>query len=269
MELEPQAERQMTTNDTGGRTVKSVETTFEIVEHLAGTGSARLCDVAADLDLADSTVHKHLATLARDGYVVKDGDEYRLGMRFLDVGGRARSQHSIYRVAKRTVDDLADETGERAQFIMEEDGRGYYLHVTSGEQAVRTDARPGKRIYLHSNASGKAILAHMSRDRVVEIVDRWGLVPSTDNTIVDEDELYDELDEVRERGYALNDMEYIEGLRGIAAPVTHPDGHVLGSLSVGGPYNRMPDERLETELANKVLGAANEIELRLKFDGVE
>lgn len=259
----------MTNPDAAGRTVKSVETTLAIVDYLGEVDGARLRDVAAELDLADSTVHKHLATLKQHEYVVKDGDEYALGMRFLDVGGLVRSQHSIYRIAKRKVDELAETTGERVQFIVEENGRGYFLYVAVGEQAVRTDSRVGKRIYLHANSSGKAILAHLPRERVRAIIDRWGLVRKTENTIVSEDDLFAELEAVRERGYAVNEEEHVEGLRGIAAPVQHPDGRVVGSLSLGGPSNRIPDERLETDLANKVLGAANEIELRLKFDDVE
>ncbi|MFB6108575.1 MAG: IclR family transcriptional regulator [Haloplanus sp.] len=259
----------MTHSIKGGRIVKSVTTTQTIIEYLAETGSTRLCTIADDLDLADSTVHKHLTTLRRGGYVVKNEGKYQLGLRFLDIGGRAQNQHSIFNIAQPTVDELADETGERAQFVREEDGRGYYLHIASGKQGVRAHSRLGKRLYLHSTASGKAILSQLPEERVDAIIDRWGLVGSTENTVGDREELDERLDAVRERGYAINDEEHVKGLRGIAAPVMRDDGEVLGSLSVGGPSHRISDERLHSELANQILGAANEIELRVRFDETE
>jgi len=103
-------------------------------------------------------------------------------------------------MAEDIVEQLAEQTEERAQFIVEEHGRGVYLHTATGNHAVQVNSRLGRVKSLHNSASGKAILPQLPEERVEEIVDRWGLEASTENTITDYDELLAELELVRDRG---------------------------------------------------------------------
>jgi DNA-binding IclR family transcriptional regulator len=73
------------------------------------------------------------------------------------------------------------------------------------------------------------------------------------------------LEDVRERGYAFNREESIEGLNSVAVAVTHPTGQPLGALCVTGPSHRLKGKLLEKELPDKLLGAANELELNIKY----
>jgi DNA-binding IclR family transcriptional regulator len=130
------------------------------------------------------------------------------------------------------------------------------------EQAIDTGMRIGQQTHLHYSASGKAILANYPRERVDEIVDRWGLPKQTANTITDREALYEELERVGERGVAFNHEEHIDGLTAVAVPVEN-DGVVFGALSVAGPTGRMQDERLEETIPELLLGSANALELEL------
>ncbi|MGQ5515078.1 IclR family transcriptional regulator [Halococcus saccharolyticus] len=245
--------------------VKSVETGFNILDALKELDGAGVSELATYLDIPKSTVHNYLSTLVQEEYVVKDGSTYYVGIRPLEYGAYARSQLEIYGIAKPEVDDLAATTGELANLMIEEHGRGAYLHRARGKKAVQVEAHVGTRVPLHGTGLGKAILAHLSEERVEEIIERHGLVGSTSNTITDRETLDKELAEIRERGVAFDDGERITGLRCVAAPILSNKNRVLGAISVSGPSNRIQDERFTDELPSRVLEAVNVIELNVTY----
>lgn len=253
------------TRQTDDGKIGAVERSLEIVDALQNLDGARVTELADHLDLAPSTVHSHLKTLEANRYLVKEGDEYHIGIEFLNRGGFARERKAAYRMAFDTVEKLADETEERAQFVIEEHGRGVYLHTATGNHAVPVNARLGRLNYLHASSAGKAIFAHMAESRVDEIIDRWGLKSFTDETITNRDELLEELKEIREQGYSFNYEESVSGLRAVGAPVLGPNGQVIGAFSVSGPTNRLKGEWVEKGVPDLLLGAANELELNIEF----
>jgi len=255
----------MGTSTKQDRSVKTTETVFTVIEYLHGNDGARLRDIAEDLDQAKSTLHRHLATLTQREYVVKEGDEYHVGARFIDLGQHARSRRPAYEMAKQVVEEIADETGERAQFIIEEHGWAVYIHRTRGSNAVRTDPGIGKRIPMHLTSAGKAILAHYPRERVEEIIDHRGLDSATPNSITEREALFKELEDIRERGFSFNNQENIEGLRAVGVPILSPEDEVIGALSVAGPTRRLKGDRYEVELPDYLLGIANELELNIAY----
>ncbi|GGN20205.1 IclR family transcriptional regulator [Halarchaeum nitratireducens] len=246
-------------------TVRTTAKTLTLVEELRNRGACGVTELADELDMGKSAVHNHLTTLKEHGYVLQDGDEYRLGLKFLEIGGHTRKSMDFYRIAEPEVKSLADETGELANLLVEERGVGVYLMRSKGEDAVDLDTYAGRRTYLHTTGLGKAILAHLPEARVDEIVERHGLERRTARSIGTRGELDEALDEVRERGYAIDDGERLEGLRCIAAPVTQSTGDVVGAISLSAPASRVSDEELEGRLAERVLSAANVIELNLNY----
>lgn len=247
------------------RTVDAVQTACDVVDALQTLDGSGVTELADHLGLSKATVHSHLATLRQNEYVIKDGEVYRLSLRFLDLAEEVRDRLGIYEIVQDELDDLADETGEIAQFAVEEHGRAVYLHKAMGENAVQTASRVGTREYLHCISLGKAILAHLPRERVEEIVERHGLPEQTENTITDRDALFDELDAIRERGYAFDNEEKIQGLRCVASPVHDVRGAVLGAVSVSGPSSRMEGDRFRNELPDRVTRAANVIEINIEY----
>lgn len=253
--------RQGASNDTVG----SVETMFAIVERLQELDGAGVSELASDLGFAKSTVHRHLATLEGMEYVVKKGDVYYVGLRFLDLGEYTRNRKLAYKMAGEKVSELAVETEERAQFIVEEHGKAVFIHRDTGDRAVLTDPGIGKRIPLHATAAGKAILAHLSDDELSRIIERRGLPKVTEYTITDEEALHEELENCRARGYSYNKQENLIGLHAVGVPVKDASGGVLGSLSISGPSHRLKGEWFERELPNLLLGSANELELNINY----
>ncbi len=246
------------------RTVEAVENCLEIIEVLQEQSTAGVTEIASELGRSKGTVHSHLSTLLQNEYVVQEGDTYQLSLKFLDLAESVEDEIAEYEIVKEELADLAEKTGELAQFATEEHGRAVYLHKVRGENAVQTASTPGKRENLHCISLGKAMLAHMSEERVDEIIDQHGLPESTENTITSREALFEELETIRERGYAYDDEEKILGIRCIAAPVRAND-EIFGAVSISGPSTRMEGEFFHEELPNMVTRSANVIEINTKF----
>jgi DNA-binding IclR family transcriptional regulator len=242
------------------RTVDAVATACAILDELHARGGAGVTELAEALDVSKSTVHAQLTTLRERELVVKDGDAYRLSLKFLDLGRHVENRLSIYDVAVEEVRRLAAETGEVAQLMTEEHGIGVYLHKEVGEDGVQTASYTGNREHLHCTALGKAILSEYDEGRIREIVERRGLPAKTENTITDRDALAAELERVRETGIAYDRGEILEGLRCMATPVTDADGTVLGAISVSGPVSRFDDDRRD-QLEERLRHSANVVEI--------
>lgn len=245
--------------------IQSDATLFALIESIVELGDAGVTELADRHGLAKSTVHKHLATLEKHEYAVKEDGQYRLSLKFLDMGIRQRNRIQVHQAARPKLHQLADETHEMASVIVEEHGYGVFIDRVLGAHTVNTKSRLGSRMYLHSHSGGKAILAHLPEERVEAIIDRHALPALTSETITSEEELYVELDAVRERGYAMNLQESIEGIHALSAPIMDDDGVVIGAVGVAGAAHRLPIEKCEGGIDNSVLAAANEIELDLIY----
>jgi DNA-binding IclR family transcriptional regulator len=248
-----------------GSTIRSIDTSFAIVTALRERSGAGVTELAEATDLSKSSVHKHLRSLMKHDFVVKDGEEYRLGLRYLELGEHVRAQVPGSTEIKHKLRELATETGEGAQFSVEERGQSVVLYREVSRGGVYSRGHVGRRFYMHQTAAGKAILAQRSDQWVREIIDRHGLPKATPHTIDDEAELFDELAAIREDGVAFNSEESTEGLRSVAVPVTGPDGDVVGSFAVAGPTHRLTGERFGTEIPDIVRSVVNEIELNLAY----
>lgn len=246
--------------------INTVRSTFRIVEELRDSGPLGTSELAEVLGFPTSTVHDHLRTLERKGYVVATDGGYRLGTRFLYVGDRHRRQTRLYNSLGEELQTLASETGEHASVTIEEDGLGVILDHVRGGEAIRFNTYPGMRTKLHLSAAGKAILAFLDPDRVDEIIDNRGLPAMTKSTISTRSALYEELEQIREQQYALDGQESIEGMRGVGVPLLDNDSTVLGAISLYGPRTRIDDDRFTNDLPAHLHESANVIEINYNFN---
>jgi len=252
---------QQSSTDTG---VKSTERSFRILEEVRRRDSAGVTELADHFNYSKSTIYEHLSTLVDCGYIKNDSGTYRIGLRFLELGGHARNKEKLYHFGKKDIDELSTETGESAKLVFEESGRGIYLYQALGENAVMTDSHLGTRVYLHTTTVGKAILAHLDDERVAEIVDQHGLPAKTEHTVTDRDELVTCFQSIRDRGVAFDNEERIEGMRCVAAPILQDD-EILGALSVSGPKRRIDESVFREKLPDLVKNTARTIEMNTKY----
>lgn len=249
----------------GTEPVGAIQTGFEVIQALKELDGGGVTELARHLDVPKSTAHSHLSTLEQLGYVQKNGDTYRLGLRFLDLGGYVREEMELYETGRSELRELAEQTGDWANLMTEENGRGVYVAFARGDRAVELDVYPGKRVPLHATALGKSILAYMPESEVRDIIDRHGLASLTDETVTDETALFDRLDLIRERGFAYDRQERLQGLKCVAAPVIVDNDRVIGAISVSGPTTRMKGDRFEGEIPELVTNAARIIGINLTY----
>lgn len=244
--------------------VKSTQRSFDIIEILHELDGARLTDVSAKLDLPDSTVHNHLSTLVERGYVVKQDNTYHVSLRFLELGQYARARRMIYEISRHELLEIAEKTNEVAILMVEEHGFGAVLDVQRGDEAIPLDIVPGKHVHLHASALGKCILAYLPNDRIEAIIDRHHLPAVTEHTITDRDDLFDQLEFIRNHDIAFEDEERVLGTRSVATSIKGSTGGIIGAIGVIGPTTRMPQDRLNESIPAFLSNAANIIELKLE-----
>jgi len=248
--------------------VTSVKVTFDVVETLVERGDAGVTEVAEALDVPKSTAHDHLRTLERVGYVVSDDGRYRPSTKFLHVGEMARNDHELYVSGREAVRALYDATEDKyVLLVTEENGRCAVLSALGWERGTQSPQRPSthpSHLHLHSNAAGKAILAETNPDAVDGLLPDDRLPARTAATTTDRGRLREELETVRDRGYAGDEGELIAGMTGLATAVV-ADGGPQGAVAVYGPSGAFPDDLADSDLPETVREAARTVEANLIF----
>jgi DNA-binding IclR family transcriptional regulator len=245
--------------------IKSIGTTLEILEEVIEADEAGVTEIADRLSRNKGTVHHHLSTLSDHGYLVNTDGTYRPSARFFEIGQQVIRHRPVYEAGSEPLQALADETGELVHLMIEENGRGIYADITGGDNAITLHTSVGDTEYLHCCALGKAILANLGRDRRREIYEQHGLPQETANTITDRGTLEAEFQEIRDRGWALDDEENWRGLRCVAAPILTDTGTVKGAISLSAPKNRLASDDDREEYATAVKNAANLVELSITY----
>lgn len=140
-----------------------------------------------------------------------------------------------------------------------------YLFRKKGENAVKVDAYTGQRVSPHNTALGKAMLAHIPEEESTDIIEYHGMPQTTEQSITNREELFAELQQIREEGVAFDREERLNGLRCVAMPIINKDSEVEGALSISGPTSRMKDERFDEYFPELLQNATNVIELNVTY----
>ncbi|MFC4986284.1 IclR family transcriptional regulator [Saliphagus infecundisoli] len=246
----------------GSTTINAVETSFQIIDVLADHGPLRVTELAEETGVPKGTVHKHLATLRGVGYVVKEEKVYRLSLQYLRVGKRIQKRSKLFRLAKPIVDELAKTTRATTNLMIVEEERGVYLYRNDG-MSVESDPLPavGGRVPLHATAGGKAILSQ-SLELTEKLIEDHGLQQFTEKTIIDKQELRNELRSIRDQGVAFERGEHDPAVQCVGAPIV-VDDEPVGAVSISGNIDRMIGKKLEEDLTGLVVSTVSEIEIAL------
>lgn len=251
--------------ETGTVSIGSLKTAKEIVSYLIDSNGAGVTETANHINKPVSTTFEYFDTLTELGYLVQDNDGYHVSSLFLSTGTKVRENDNLYKVAKSQIDAFAEDMDEHVSLIKEENGYAVTLYSIRNHDSIQAEGRPGKRNYLHLSAAGKAILATLPRERVHEIVERDGFKQMTENTILQESELFEELETIQEQGYAIAREESIVGINEVGIPITVESARSIGSVTVFGPASELTDERLTQEIPEKLEHLKNIVESNLTY----
>ncbi|WP_135304633.1 IclR family transcriptional regulator [Haloarcula amylovorans] len=245
-----------------GQIAQTTVTSFRVVEALEGRDPTGVSELAANLDMAKSTVHKHLSTLRQLGYVTRENRKYRLSLGFLGLGTSVRARMDLYQASYEPIETLAEATEEVASVMVPEHGRGVYLRRVTNEAEPPTDLYEGERVPLTATAGGKAILAYLPEDERNRLVDER-LPEFTENTITDRDALLEELQTVHDDRVARDRGEFDADRHCIAAPITDTNNVAIAAVTVSGPADRMREKSPTYDFSSIIGSTATSIRNRV------
>ena len=245
------------------RTIFRAMTILQALKEDGSSRGSRLTEIAQRCELEKSTTHRLLAALISEGLAEKDPDSerYRLGLRLLELGMAALNRLDLRDEAQLELRKLAERAEETVHLGVARGGHGVCLEKVESPHTFQMRSRVGERMPLHSTGVGKAILAFLPEDEL-EAVLAGGLEQRTPGTIVTPEDLRNELQRIRLRGYSTDMEENELGVRCVGAPVFDHRLQVVGGISISGPIFRFSEQRM-AELAVFATGAANEISRRL------
>jgi DNA-binding IclR family transcriptional regulator len=246
-------------------TLRTLEKGLAILEELAGAGrrGASSAELGRRLGLHRTTIGRFLGTLCRRGYLeqVDGSDHYRLGYKALVLASATIAGLSLREIGAPILEDLSRATRETVHIVVLDQGEVVTIDRLEAEHPITLRTHIGARRPCYCSATGKAMLAHLPEPTVDEILAR-GMPALTCRTITDPLTMKAQLHEVRLRGYAIDDEEFVDGIRCVAAPVFDFSGRVAGALSLSAPTMRVDLERL-TEFALLVTEAARRLSRQL------
>jgi IclR family KDG regulon transcriptional repressor len=249
------------------KTVQSIDRAFQILEVLAtekdGLG---VTDIAHRVDLHKSTVHRLLMSMACRGYIEKnrETDAYRLGLKFVELCSLYLSNVELKTEAQPYLRKLVALSTQPVHLAILAEEEAVYIDKMESFNTIRMYSAIGKRVPLYCTAVGKVLLMEKEDWEIRELFKNRELVPCTANTIIQLEELMDELAEVRRRGWAEDNQEHEEGIRCIAAPVYDYRNKIIAAVSTSGLKTIITPERNE-EIAGYVMEAALNISKRMGY----
>ncbi|WP_299168785.1 IclR family transcriptional regulator [uncultured Arthrobacter sp.] len=222
-----------------GGGVQSVERVFELLELITDAGGeVTLSELSSSTDLPLPTIHRLLRTLVMKGYARQlPNRRYALGPRLIRLGEGANKQ--LGALARPQLKMLVDRLGETSNMAVLDSDMVVYIAQVPSSHSMRMFTEVGRRAHTHDTGVGKAILAQLDNDAVRNIVTRAGMPTPTEKSIASVDQLLAELDNIRERGYSIDEQEQELGVRCFAMAV--PNAPTPTAISVSGPISRVDE----------------------------
>ncbi|HLQ26792.1 MAG TPA: IclR family transcriptional regulator, partial [Acidiferrobacterales bacterium] len=211
--------------------------------------------------LHPSSAHRILGSMVHAGLVDRiEPGMYRLGIKLLELGNLVKSRINVRLEALPYMQQLHEELGEAVNLSMRHGDEVVYVERTSsGKSMMRVIHVIGARVPLHVSAVGKCFLAHDGDKAGMEYAHRTGLPRLTENSISDRKKLREELEGIRNRGYAFDFEEAEKGVSCIGTGIYGADGSLIAGLSVSAPADRLNKDwalhiRKTSEQISRTLG---------------
>jgi DNA-binding IclR family transcriptional regulator len=223
-------------------------------------------DLHDKLGIHKSTLVRLLQSMAAEGFIEQNPETggYRLGIRTFELGNLYQRTYmmNIGVLARPSLKRLAADLNLSANLAVRDESEIVYVEtVEPPGSAPRLAYSAGDRFGIHHTALGKALIAFLPGDELEDLLAELELPPLTPRTITTPDQLAEDLAEVRERGYAVDDEESLPGLRCVSAPIWNSE-RVAAALSASGSTLVVTAERVP-EIAKAVIGIARALSAQL------
>jgi len=225
---------------------QAIERAISILRLFATNDNPRsLTEISRAVGLSPATTHRILATLVRERFLANDAaaERYQIGPDSLFLFAAAARRYGIA-AARSELEVLVEATHETAAIGMLDGYDAVVVLQVESDLPLRFSRAIGTRVPAHVSAMGKAILAFSGQDASATTTSLGKLQRFTDHTITNRPRLLAELHDIEQRGWAVNDNERYDGVRGVAVPIRQPGQRAYASLGIQGPAERLPDSRI-------------------------
>lgn len=239
---------------------------LRLIEALAASEDPRgITDLAAELKLTKSNVHRLLMTLQAHGYVrqVAPQSTYELTTKIWALGSHVIHRMDLIRLARPAMTTLAELTGETVHLSILEDTDVVYVDKIESAHHIRAHTSVGMRAPAFTMATGKAMLAHLPDDYLERF--RPQLKRYTDHTRTTMEGLRQDIELARVQGYsAVLHGEWREGIAACACAILGRSGEPLGAIGLSGPDTRVKRKQIK-DYSVHVMDAARSIAAALGY----
>lgn len=223
-----------------------------------------ITEISDRLHLNKSNVHSIISTFEYCGYIQKNTktNKYQLGFKILELSRVINCHLGLSEIVSPIIKKLADDVNEVVYFAIPKEHKVLYIEGAYPSAALNVRTMLGETAEMYCTSLGKAMLAFMSPDESIKCIYQQSMASFTHNTITDRNVLVSELNEIRKKGYSIDNMEHEFGIKCVGVPVFNRNGEIVGGLSISGPSLRFEQDIIE-EYAGKLTACAQTISLRL------
>lgn len=224
-------------------------------------------EISRELDLPKSTVHGLVTTLESNRYLEKtENFKYRLGIKVYELGMTYQANARLGSVAEPHVKSLADKYQQSVHIAIYAGRMAVFVIGNKAGTSHVIFPRVGASIAAYCTGVGKVLLAWQSMAHIEEYLQFEKLQPYTKNTISNPQQFREELQRIRECGYAVDREETVMGIGCIAAPIFGSSNQVIAALSVSGEANLILNNKLQ-ECIIDVCHATKAITIAMGYRG--
>jgi IclR family pca regulon transcriptional regulator len=249
-------------------TIESLQRGLQVLALFSRENPAlTLTEIKDRADLNKTTAFRIISTLETARFLERDPDtkRYRPGLKVLELGFSALSSLEFRQVARPYLEKLARQVGQTVSLSVLDGMEVIYIDRVRQQNIIGVMLGVGSRIPAHCASLGKAMLAQLPADILDQRLSQADLWACTPNTITGREELEADLARVRELGYAINNEEWVLGLRSTAAPILNEGGTAVAAVNISVSAAEMSREELEDELSPLVRTTALEVSTALGY----
>ena len=235
------------------------ERVIRIVDYISSCNDkgATLSEIYKTLDIPKTTVFNIVNTLLVHQVIEEVGLEvkrYTLGFQAFVIAKRYVEKMSLIDIAKPILEEVSNLTSLTSFIAKQDKGRVFYIFKFQPENAKKTTANVGSADDVYSTSLGKAYLMTLTDEQLKDELATYTYRQKTRYTVSSKDELYKKVLQSKEKGYAFDNEENVEGLICFGAPILNQSGEFVASVSISGRFT----SHGSTELYGKLIKQAAE-----------
>lgn len=243
--------------------INVIERMMCVLEAFGPRTEVSLKNLTLQSGMVKSSVFRILYTLEKLGYITKSPDGmYAIAPKFVSLISPAHPNSDLIEASQLSMRGLVDRFKETVNLGVLDGNEVLYIHVIESPHMLRLAARAGIRSALHTSSLGKCLTAHLQPKEVERLL-KLSFRRMTARTIATRERFFDELEQTRKRGFAIDNSEESEGIRCVGVPIVDLHGRVIAALSLSGPDWRVSEDRF-VEIGDALRMASKNITKALK-----